>query len=150
MEINSQDLINTLKTKITLYEHLGIKSVTATAHQVRFQVSLKNNENHKGTAFGGSLYAVAVLASYAMVLAGLRARGIPTDDIVIAKGDIHYLLPVESDFEVVCEFSSVRAENDFYEELRAQGRVRGHLTSYILADGGSRKASLNGVFVVKL
>ncbi|KYG63153.1 hypothetical protein AZI86_15715 [Bdellovibrio bacteriovorus] len=149
MEVNSQDIINTLKKKIALYEHLGIQSVNIEPHRVSFKVSLAKNTNHKGTAFGGSIYAVAVLASYAMVLTGLKARGIPTEDIVIAKGDIQYIEPVETDFEVVCEFPDTRSEHDFYEELRAAGKVRGALHSYILAEGGSRKASLKGVFVVK-
>jgi thioesterase domain-containing protein len=150
MEVNSKELIATLKDKIALYEHLGIKSVDITDHQVRFKVSLIDNKNHKGTAFGGSVYAVAVLASYAMVLAGLKTRGIKTEDIVIAKGEIQYHRPIDTDFEVVCEFNDARAEHDFYEELRAQGKVRGTLTTHILAEGGSRNASLSGVFVVKL
>lgn len=148
MEVNSQEILKTLKNKIALYEHLGIQSVSIEPRRVSFKVSLAENTNHKGTAFGGSIYAVSVLASYAMVLTGLKARGIPTEDIVIAKGEIQYIEPVDTDFEVVCEFPDTRSEHDFYEELRAAGKVRGSLNSYVLADG-SRKATLKGVFVVK-
>lgn len=149
MEINSSEIIATLQEKISLYEHLGIESVQVSPHEVRLKVSLAKNKNHKGTAFGGSLYAVAVLASYAMVLTGLKARNLNTEDIVIAKGEITYLRPVEGDFEVVCGFDSLALEAEFYETLKVQGRVKAALTSYIVDGGGSRKASLKGVFVVK-
>lgn len=150
MEIDKKEIISTLENKITLYEHLGIESVEITPHRVSFHVSLEKNQNHKGTAFGGSLYAVAVLASYTMVLTGLKARQIDTEDIVIAKGEIKYSRPVETDFDVVCEFDSLREETEFFNELKTTGKVRGVLNSYIVAEGGSRKASLKGVFVVKL
>ncbi|MEK2645847.1 YiiD C-terminal domain-containing protein [Bdellovibrio sp. BCCA] len=150
MEINSEELIGILKNKIALYEHLGIEVVKIRSEEVRFRVSLEKNRNHKGTAFGGSLYASAVLAAYALVLAGLKERSIPTENIVIAKGEIQYLRPVDTDFEIVCRFPSQSHEEDFYRELTSTGRVRGSITSQILGAGGSLKASLTGVFVVKL
>lgn len=150
MEVDSKELIAILKNKITLYEHLGIEVLEIRSYEVRFRVDLNKSRNHKGTAFGGSLYATAVLAAYALVLAGLKERHIPTENIVIAKGEIQYLRPVDTDFEIVCRFPSSEEENSFYEELQSTGKVRGSLTSQILGPGGSLKASLTGVFVVKL
>lgn len=150
MEVDSQELIRILKDKIVLYQHLGIEVVKIDSHEVRFKVSLEKNKNHKGTAFGGSLYATGVLASYALVLAGLHERQIPTENIVIAKGEIQYLRPVDTDFEVVCCFPSLQEEEDFFSELKTKGKVRGALTTQIFGGGGSLKASLTGVFVVKL
>ncbi|WII71678.1 YiiD C-terminal domain-containing protein [Bdellovibrio sp. 22V] len=150
MEVNAEELIATLKNKITLYEHLGIEVLEINSEKVRFRVSLEKNKNHKGTAFGGSQYATAVMAAYALVLAGLHARQIPTENIVIAKGDIQYLRPVESDFEIICAFPSREEENAFYDELVKNKKVKGTLKSQIVADGGSLKAVLTGVFVVKL
>lgn len=149
MEVNSAELIAILKDKITLYEHLGIDVREISASRVHFHVSLAKNRNHKGTAFGGSLYAVGVLAAYALALAGLKKRHLDTENIVIAKGEIQYLRPVETDFEVVSEFPSEEEEEAFYSDLQAKGRVRGKIRSQILADGGSLKASLVGDFVVK-
>lgn len=152
MEINPQELISTLKDKISLYEHLGITVLNISSDEVRFRVSLEKNRNHKGTAFGGSLYATAVLAAYALVLAGLKARSINTENIVIAKGEIEYLRPVDTDFEVLCKFSSPENEESFYSELLSVGKVRGAIHSYIMGGVGGDKlmASLTGLFVVKL
>lgn len=152
MEVNPQELIAILKDKISLYEHLGITVINISSAEVHFRVSLAKNRNHKGTAFGGSLYATAVLAAYALVLAGLKARGIQTENIVIAKGQIEYLRPVDTDFEVLCKFPSPEDETAFYSELVSAGKVRGAIESYIMGGAGGDKlmASLTGLFVVKL
>ncbi|AHZ84865.1 YiiD C-terminal domain-containing protein [Bdellovibrio bacteriovorus] len=149
MEVNPQELIQILKDKITLYEHLGIEVKEIGSSRVHFRVSLEKNKNHKGTAFGGSLYASAVLAAYALALAGLKQRGLDTENIVIAKGEIQYLRPVETDFDIVSEFPSEDDEEAFYQELLSKKRVRGKIRSQILGEGGSLKASLVGDFVVK-
>lgn len=149
MEVNTAELIAILRDKIVLYEHLGIDVLEVSPSRVRFQVSLAKNRNHKGTAFGGSLYAVGVLAAYALVLAGLKQRAIQTENIVIAKGEIQYLRPVETDFEVISQFSSQESADAFYAELQATGRARTRIRSQIVAEGGSLKASLSGDFVVR-
>ena len=142
-------LAELLKDKIKLYEHLGLEVVELTSSSVRFRVSLEENLNHKGTAFGGSIYAAAVLSAYALVLHGLRERKIPTDNIVIQKGEIQYLKPIESDFEVVCAFPNQDFANDFYNRLETTGRVKDTLTvkAQIAND---TKATLKGTFVVRL
>lgn len=150
MEVGAQELIGLLESKITLYKHLGIEVVRICSEEVRFRVSLEKSRNHKGTAFGGSLYADAVLAAYALILVGLRERQIPTENIVIAKGEIQYFRPVDSDFEVVCQFPSKEDENAFFSDLLKNGKVRGSLTSQILGSSGGVKASLTGLFVIKL
>lgn len=150
MEVSAQDITQNLHDKITLFKHLGIVPLNITGKEVRFRVALDMSRNHKGTAFGGSLYADAVLAAYTLVLVGLRERGIPTDNIVIAKGEIDYFRPVDSDFEILCHFPTVAQEESFFSDLQSQGKARISLTSQVIGVGGSLKASLKGVFVVKL
>ncbi|XGC79608.1 YiiD C-terminal domain-containing protein [Bdellovibrio bacteriovorus] len=151
MEVNPLELSEILRNKIALYEHLGIEVLTMGPHEVRFRVALEKNYNHKGTAFGGSLYATGVMAAYAMVLTGLHERKINTENIVISKGEIEYLRPVDTDFEIICRFPSLEEENAFYDELKEKGRVKAKLESQIvgLGPGRSLKASLIGTFVVK-
>lgn len=152
MEVNPRELVEILRNKIALYEHLGIEVLAMNTHEVRFRVSLEKSYNHKGTAFGGSLYATGVLAAYALVLAGLHERKIDTENIVIAKGEISYLRPVDTDFEVVCTFPTIEKENKFFDDLVKEGRVKGTLRAQIVGLGGDRgslKASLTGTFVVR-
>jgi len=142
-------LAELLKDKIKLYEHLGLEVVELTSLSVRFRVSLEENLNHKGTAFGGSIYAAAVLSAYALVLHGLRERKIATDNIVIQKGEIQYLKPVESDFEVLCQFPSKEAADTFYKTLTQNARVKESLTAKVQV-AGDTKALLKGTFVVRM
>lgn len=142
-------LVETLREKIKLFDHLGIQVHELTPHGIHFRVSLEDNTNHKGTAFGGSLYSVAVTAAYALVLHGLRERNIATENIVIQKGQIQYLKPVESDFDVYCSFPSDQEAETFYNTLKTHQRVRDELSVRIEV-AGDLKALLKGVFVVKL
>ena len=148
MEVKGREVDNILRDKIKLYEHLGITIVDINSHKAHFHVSLEKNLNHKGTAFGGSLYATGVMAAYALVLAGLKHHQIVTENIVISKGEISYHRPVETDFEVIASFSSPEEEESFYRKIKTDKRGKKTVGVQILADGGSLKASLSGVFVV--
>ncbi|WP_413557447.1 YiiD C-terminal domain-containing protein [Bdellovibrio sp. HCB209] len=162
MEVNTQDLIQVLSDNIKLYEHLGITVEELNSHRAVFQVSLEKNLNHKGTAFGGSLYATGVLSAYALVLAGLKAYGIDTENIVIAKGVIEYHRPIDSDFKIICEFPNLADEESFFQELKDKKRVRRDVQVHIFKGGGSGGrsadamdpgllgASLTGSFVVRM
>ena len=56
---------------------------------------LEANINDKGTAFGGSLYNLCVIAAWGMT--DLKAKQLSlTGDIVVAKGEINYLRPLRS------------------------------------------------------
>ncbi len=145
MEVNTQDLIQILSDNIKLYEHLGITVETLNSHRAVLKVDLQKNLNHKGTAFGGSLYATGVMSAYALVLAGLKYYKIETENIVIAKGTIEYLRPIDSDFRILCEFSSLDEEKAFYQELKDKKRVRRDLKVQIFKGGGSEGLSLGAL-----
>ena len=56
---------------------------------------LDANINDKGTAFGGSLYNLCVIAAWGMT--DLKAKQLSLEgDIVVAKGEINYLRPLRS------------------------------------------------------
>lgn len=145
----AKEIIQSLEDKIILYKHLGINPVVVNKNEVRFHVSLEKSSNHKGTAFGGSLYADAVLAAYTLILVGLRDRGIVTENIVIAKGEIKYLRPIDSDFEVYCRWPSQAASQSFFSDLLSIGKARITLTTEVSKSDSSVGAILTGDFVVK-
>lgn len=148
MEVKGEEIDNILRDKIKLYEHLGIEVLEITSHKAHFRVSLEKNLNHKGTAFGGSLYATGVMSAYALVLAGLKHYQIATDNIVISKGEISYLRPVDTDFDVIASFDSLAQEENFFAQLKKSKRTKDTVKVQILGEGGSLKASLFGTFVV--
>lgn len=146
----ANEIIQKLESKIVLYKHLGLTPIVVNSDEVRFHVSLEKSSNHKGTAFGGSLYADAVLAAYTLVLAGLRDHGFTTENIVIAKGEIKYLRPIDSDFEVQCLWPSKEASESFFSDLKLKGKGRITMVTKVSGIRASVGAVLTGDFVVKI
>ncbi|WP_288843263.1 YiiD C-terminal domain-containing protein [uncultured Deefgea sp.] len=111
-------LEKTLHEEIPLTREIGIQVVHATTQRVQLNAPLSPNINHKCTAFGGSLYAVAVLAGWSMVFARLHAAGIHAH-IVIQDAKIDYLLPVAETIHAEC---NVISDTDFAHCLKLFAR----------------------------
>ena len=69
-------------------------------HGLVLTAPLGPNHNHLGTAFGGSLAAIATLAGYAMLWLELGDR---ESHIVIKSSSLKYLHPVRSEIRAVCQ-----------------------------------------------
>lgn len=82
--------------EFTLARHMGIVVDAADDAAVVLRAPLAANANYKGTAFGGSLYSVAVLAGWAWVTRYLAARGVSAET-VIQESNIRFLTPVEGE-----------------------------------------------------
>lgn len=63
-------------------------------------VPLNPNINHKGTAFGGSLYAACTAACYALIYSRQIQSKLEDRDLVIIEGQMKYIKPVKGDFTV--------------------------------------------------
>src|SRR6185437_14612968 len=77
-------------------KHMGIVVESADDSAVVLRAPLAPNANHKGTAFGGSLYSVAVLAGWAWATRYLASRGVAAD-AVIQESSTRFLAPVEGE-----------------------------------------------------
>jgi thioesterase domain-containing protein len=91
---------------------------------------LAPNANDKGTAFGGSLFAVAVLAGWAW-LARYLAQHSLSADAVIQESTIRYLVPVHGEFRAALTAPMPAEIEKFRKMLRRAARAhlpaRGHL-----------------------
>lgn len=147
--MTTDELYHKLTTDIPLTRHLGFKILEATPFRVHLKAQLSDNINHKGTAFGGSLYTLSVLAAYSLVYLGLEKESIKTNNIVIQKGEIKYLKPVTADFDIVCEFNKPELYQKFFYCLERWGKVR-ELMKVEVRCKGEICARLDGIFVVHL
>ena len=143
-----EQIVQILESKISLFKHLGLHLVSIDGCKAHFRADLSQNLNHKNNAFGGSIYAVAVMTAYSLVLAALKKHDFTTEDIVIAKADIRYLRPIASDFDAICEFQTQYDLEEFIENLREQKKVKQEFTVRVLV-GEDLCAELIGLFVVK-
>lgn len=82
---------------IPLARHIGVQVLAYDGRSLVLGAPLEANSNHKGTAFGGSLYSLAVLAGWGLLSLEFEARGIDAE-IVIQECTVDYRLPVTGDF----------------------------------------------------
>lgn len=83
---------------------------------------LARNLNHHGTAFGGSLFALAAVCGWGFVLLKLREVGLH-GLIVVKHSSVDYLAPVSGDLQVRCGADADAVES-FLQAFRERGRAR--------------------------
>jgi thioesterase domain-containing protein len=106
-----------------LARHIGVVVETAGDAAVVLRAPLGPNANHQGTAFGGSLYSLAVLTGWAWLTRYLAARNIPAD-AVIQESNTRFLIPVEGELRACAESPSAAQLARFRKMLKRAGRGR--------------------------
>ena len=137
-----------------LHEHIpvsaamGTRVVQATPEGVVLAAPLAPNVNHRDTAFGGSVAALAILAGWTLVHLRLHEEGIHART-VIQTTHMRYLVPVEDAFEAHATPPSERAWHRFLAALerRRRGRVRLQVEVRCF---GQLVATLEGAYVAML
>lgn len=145
---NTADLLEQkIRDEIPAIRNFPLRIQKVDTASVEVFAKLEDHVNHKGTAFGGSLYQVALVASYSLLLNILESNGFATRNFVIAKADIQYKRPVTKDFLGVAELEQNQIQN-FTNRLRS-GRADVFLTSIIRCQG-QICATFSSKFVVLL
>jgi thioesterase domain-containing protein len=109
--------------EFALARHIGIEVESADDAVVVLRAPLAPNANYKGTAFGGSLYSVAVLTGWAWVTRYLAARGLSAD-AVIQESTVRFLVPVEGELRASATAPAVEQIDKFRKMLQRAGRGR--------------------------
>lgn len=139
---------------IPLSHALGLKLEAYDGRQLMVSAPLGPNHNHQNTAFGGSLYAVAVTAAWGLVEMLLQDAGLE-GKVVVQTGEMTYLEPVDDDFFALCELPDEAFLGRFHKSLARHGKGRMDLTAQIyrgqpsLSPPGEAKARFHGRFVVQ-
>jgi thioesterase domain-containing protein len=131
-----------LSEKIPLTTAMGVRVVTIEPLTIEAPVAL--NSNHLGTAFGGSINAVATLAGYGLLW--LELRGDPSVHVVIAESSIRFLRPVRKTIRAVCGRPEDAALASLKSELAAKNRGRIRL-SVRVEESDTTAAEFEGLFV---
>jgi thioesterase domain-containing protein len=131
-----------LSDKIPLTTAMGVRVVTLEPLVIEAPVAL--NSNHLGTAFGGSINAVATLAGYALLWLALHDD--PSVHVVIAESSIRFLCPVRKTIRAVCCRPEDSALTTLKSELAANNRGRIRLRVRV-EESGTSAAEFEGLFV---
>jgi thioesterase domain-containing protein len=113
-----------------LARHIGVVVESADDAAVVLRAPLGPNANHQGTAFGGSLYSLAVLTGWAWLTRYLAARNIAAD-AVIQESTTRFLIPVEGELRACAESPSAAQLARFRKMLQRAGRGRINLPVHI-------------------
>jgi thioesterase domain-containing protein len=124
-----------LTSEMPVTQRLGIRLGGAEGSGVRLHAPLATNINHRGTAFAGSLNALATLAGWATVWLVLRGHDLP-GQVVIQDSTVRYVRPVTGDFEARCEPPTHDAVRHLLEAVKRRGRGRIELTVTVSDQAG--------------
>jgi thioesterase domain-containing protein len=130
-------------SKIPITRALGVKVEEYDGRRLVLTAPLGLNVNHLGTAFGGSLNALAVLSGYGLLWLELRDAEC---HIVIRDSSISYDRPVRGDIRAVCARPDKAVMEAFEHTFRQKGRARIALSATI-DDGGVTAVRFRGTFV---
>jgi len=131
---------------LSAHELIGIQVTECSPQRIELTAPLEPNINHKCTAFGGSLYSVAVLCGWSYVYQQMKLNQL-TGHIVIQSSEVNYLQPVDGDIRAICEAENSPELKRFSKIYRRKGRARIHLQVKILFN--NRVAvDFNGQYVV--
>jgi len=111
------------------------------------RAALAPNVNVHGTAFAGSLYAIAALCGWGMTWLQLKMRDMDAS-IVIAQANIRYAAPVQQAIVATCRFHGAELDAAM-ARLASTGKARFNLNCAI--DAHAPEAALfSGEYAVRL
>lgn len=145
-----KELTTRIQSDITLSQAMGVEVLSLDSSHVKLFAPLAQNKNHQGTAFGGSINALATLACWSVVTLTAEELKVKMDYTVIQDSSIKYLKPITGDFTAEARWASDRERTEFLETLRKKGLARAKLTAPVLIHGSNEVcAILTGRFVVR-
>lgn len=133
-----------LHEHIPLSRAMAVRVEAVAPEEVRLAAPLEPNVNHRGTAFGGSIAALAVLAGWGWLRARVDGRR-PLPRLVVQRQVIDYLAAAHGDLLATCRAPPPAAWDAFARTLERRGRAR--LTLAVdVHSGGARAAAFEGMF----
>lgn len=142
---SAAQLERTLHGEIPLTQAMGIRVAGYDGRCLRLAAPLGPNINHKLTAFGGSLYSLAVLCGWGLLHLKLAEAGLHKH-IVIQESSIRYLRPVNQEMLAECRVDDAGLGR-FLRTLEKHDRARISLDVAILP-GSEPAVEFTGRYVV--
>ncbi|HYH85034.1 MAG TPA: YiiD C-terminal domain-containing protein [Pyrinomonadaceae bacterium] len=132
-----------LHSKIPITRALGVRVEDYDSERLILSAPLDVNVNHLGTAFGGSLNALAVLCGYGLLWLELQ------DDechIVIRESSISYERPVRGDLRAICVRPEAEELDQFKRAFHQKGKARISI-AVTIEEQGIAAVRFRGTFV---
>lgn len=134
-----------LHTQIPLTHAMEVRVESFDDDALIFTAPLAANHNHLGSAFGGSLAALAMIAGYSLLWLELDDRAV---HIVISESQLRFRRPVTGTLRAVCRRPDSASLANFKNEFAAKGKARLQLDVAIETEGEIGVA-FTGTYVAK-
>lgn len=141
--MNKTSLEELLREKIPLAKAMDVRVTEADGETIELRCLLEPNHNHLGTAFGGSLSTLMILAAYCRLFYLMGGQG----HVLLKSSEMKFLKPVEEDLCAICKAPSEKDSADFLKIYNKKGKARLFLTSEVILEDGSVAARANCEFV---
>jgi thioesterase domain-containing protein len=132
-----------LYEQIPLTRAMGVRVEAYDEKHLVLAAPLEPNHNHLGTAFGGSLSAIATLTGYALLWLELGHR---TAHIVVRESSINYRYPVTGTIRAVANRPEAGAMAEFNAQFQRTGRAKMSVPVSI-GQGTQTCVSFTGIYV---
>lgn len=141
--MNASILETKLHTEIPLSQFMQVKVIHADEKKIELQCPLGPNHNHVGTAFGGSLATMMVLAAYCQLFKIINETG----HVLLKTSSMNYIYPVKETLRAICNAPTDEQVKKFKDSFAKKGKGRLTLTSQILLADGRIACEMTGEFV---
>lgn len=141
------ELNEVLHNNIPITKQMQISVLKSEARALSLQAPLNKNYNHLNTAFGGSIYSLAVLTGWGMIYSILKQNNMQ-GHIVIHKSQIEYLKPITSNMKAICNLDDEKVISRFVKVYEKKNVSRIQLEIKVYDEDEICKAVFTGNFVV--
>lgn len=117
--MRAAELTDFLRRSIPLTQALDVHVAEAADGRVRLIAPLAANLNHHGTAFGGSLATLGILAGWTVLHMSLEDAGVAAS-LVVRHVELDYLAPVDRD--LIADSALPQADWPRFVETLQRGR----------------------------
>jgi len=133
MKIDINEILTYVHEHIPITAGLGADIKRYDGASVSISAPLDKNINHRNSAFGGSLSAVAILSGWALLFIKMKELNLQTK-LVIQSSNFEFTKPVIDDFEAVCCLPPIKEYERFLKTLEKHGRARITVNSEVLCN----------------
>jgi thioesterase domain-containing protein len=133
-----------MNAEIPLTRHIDVRIAGYDQDTLTLLAPLAANSNHKGTAFGGSLFSLAVLAGWGLLALKLEERGLHAE-LVIQESHVEYLAPVRGDFSARASLPDAGEFERFVKMLERRGKARIRI-AVLVTQGDTLAVKFDGTF----
>lgn len=134
-----------LHREIPITRAMGVRVESRDGEKLVLTAPLAPNHNHLGTAFGGSLNALAMLAGYALIWLEVNDREC---HVLVRDATINFRRPVTGTIRALCRRPEETRIGLFREEFGRRGRAKLGL-EVVIEENGETAVEFSGIYVAR-